>query len=140
MRVVSGCLFLGLLLVVAGCSSQVGPSVKGQVLFDGKPVAGARVIFEGKGGNATVTDKDGKFFLDGKQFKSVKPGTYVVRITKHVDKSGQEVPEDKYDDLIAANELVNKLPPQYGAAEENPLSAEIKEGANELPPFQLKSN
>ena len=97
------------------------------------------MIFEGKGGNITITDKDGKFFLDGKQFKSVKPGTYVVRITKYVDKSGQDVPEEKHDDLLAAGELVNKLPFQYGAPEENPLNAEIKEGANELPPFQLKS-
>src|SRR5215475_5479123 len=100
MRATSGFLFVNLLLLLAGCSGQVGPSVKGQVLFDGKPVGGARVIFEGKGGNAAVTDKDGKFYLDGRQFKSVKPGTYTVRISKHVDKSGNDVPEDKYDDLL----------------------------------------
>jgi hypothetical protein len=124
----------------SGCGGSVGPSVKGQVLLDDQPVAGARVSFEGKGGNMAVTDDKGKFFLDGRVFKSVKEGKYIVKITKHVDnKTGTAPSSEDHDQLLAAGMLRNTLPEQYGRNEENPLVAEIKPGANELPPFQLKS-
>jgi hypothetical protein len=134
-------LFTSVIILVPGCSSgNVGPSVKGQVLLDNKPVAGARVAFHGKGGAQTVTDQDGKFFLDGTAFKSVQPGKYIVRITKYVDKKTGKVPEtDDLDNKIAAGEVKNELPAHYGAAEENPLIADISAGANELKPFELKS-
>jgi hypothetical protein len=129
------CLFCAL----AGCSGTAGPSVKGQVLFDGKPVSDARVVFEGVGGSAAATDEEGKFHLDGTTFKTVKPGKYIVRISKLVDKKTGKVPDrEDYDQLLAADGLKNLLPAKYNQKEENPLIAEIKEGANDLPPFQLK--
>ena len=131
----------GLILVLAGCSGgTVGPKVKGQVLLDGKGVARAHVMFHGKGGTTTFTDDEGNFFLDGTTYKSVQPGKYVVRITKYVDKkSGQPVDAEDYGMLVASGKIKNILPDKYGAEEENPLVADIKEGLNELPPFQLKS-
>jgi hypothetical protein len=128
-----------LVCALAGCSGQVGPRVKGQVLFEGKPVSEARVIFEGAGGSAAVTDEEGKFYLDGTTFKTVKPGKYIVRVSKLVDKKTGKVPErEDYDQLHAADKLKNLLPARFNQNEENPLVAEIKEGVNELPPFQLK--
>ena len=129
------CMFFAL----AGCSGTVGPSVKGQVLFDGKAVSDARVVFDGVGGSAAVTNEEGKFYLDGTTFKTVKPGKYIVRVSKLVDKKTGKVPDrEDYDQLLAADGLKNLLPAKYNQKEENPLIAEIKEGANDLPPFQLK--
>jgi hypothetical protein len=129
-----------MLLALVGCSSQVGPKVKGQVLLDSKPVAGARVTFEGKGGTIAVTDNEGKFFLDGKAFSTVQPGKYVVLVTKFVDKEGKDVSAEDYDQKVASGDAVNSLPAVYSTPEQNPLSAEIKDGMNELKPFELKSN
>jgi hypothetical protein len=114
--------------------------VKGQVLLDGQPVAGARVTFEGKGGNTIVTDNEGKFFLEGKTFTIVQPGKYVILVTKFVDKDGKALPPEEYDQAVASNQAVNSLPEKYSGPEANPLSAEIKDGVNELKPFELKSN
>jgi hypothetical protein len=130
----------GLILVMVGCSGAVGPKVKGQVLLDGKAVEGARIVFEGKGGSTAITDSEGRFYLDGTTFKSVQPGAFVVRISKYVDKkTGKPPAEEDYDQMIASGAFKNALPNKYAAAEENPLSVEIKEGINELKPFELKS-
>lgn len=140
-RVFPAASILCLAIVLNGCGKgSAGPSVKGQVLLDDQPLAGARVVFEGVGGNKAVTDDKGKFLLDGKVFKSVKPGKYIVRITKHVNKKTGDAPSaEEHDQLLFAGELKNILPAHYGRKEENPLIVEIKEGVNELPPFQLKS-
>ena len=130
-----------LVLLAVGCSGgTVGPKIKGQVLLDGAPVSRARVNFEAKGiGTTATTDAEGKFFLDGTMFKTLKPGKYIVRIAKHVDKKTGEVPtEDELGQLRASDGLKNVLPEKYDAREENPLVVEIKDGLNELPPFQLK--
>lgn len=141
MRRCSAVLFLSCLVVfLASCSGAAGPRVKGQVLLDGKAVEGARVVFHGDGGNVTVTDAEGKFSLDGTTFKSVKPGKYIVRITKYVDKkTGQAIDPEQYDQVLAAGTAKNFLPDKYGGDEMNPLSGEIKAGENALPPFELKS-
>jgi hypothetical protein len=132
--------FAGLIFCLAGCSGATGPQIKGQVLLDGKPVAGARVEFHGKGGSVAVTDDEGKFYLDGTAFKKVEPGSYIVRVSKYVDrKTGKAPNAEEYDQLVAAGTIKNSLPEKYGAAEMNPLTAEIKEGLNELKPFELKS-
>jgi hypothetical protein len=130
-----------LVFFLVGCSGgTVGPRVKGQVLLDGKGVSKAHVMFHGKGGTTTFTDEEGKFYLDGTTYKSVQPGKYVVRITRYVDKkSGQPVDAEDYGMLVASGKVKNTVPERYGAEEENPLTADIKEGLNELPPFQLKS-
>jgi hypothetical protein len=129
------------LIFAIGCSGPVGPSVKGQVLLDGKPVSGARVVFEGKGGSLAVTDDNGKFHLDGSTFKKVDPGVYIVRVSKYIDaKTGKTPDSDDYEQMVAAGTFKNALPDIYAGNEGNPLTGiEIKEGQNELAPFQLKS-
>lgn len=126
---------------VTGCSNVVGPKVKGQVMLDGKPVAGARVMFYGKGGGGAVTDNDGKFYLDGSTFKTVQPGQYIVMVSKYVDiKTGKAIEGEDYDQVIASGKAKNEIPAKYSRNEENPLTnIEIKDGMNELKPFELKS-
>jgi hypothetical protein len=133
--------FSAVVVFVTGCSDVAGPKVKGQVLLDGKPVAGARVTFTGKGGGGGVTDNDGKFYLDGSTFKTVQPGKYIVLVTKYVDmKTGKAIEAEDYEQLIAAGKAKNELPARYSQNEENPLTGiEIKNGMNELKPFELKS-
>src|SRR5258708_1441455 len=95
-RVSSGfVVFGGLLFVLAGCSKVVGPSVKGQILMDGKPLTMANVIFAGGPSNCqAVTDEDGKFYLDGTVYKNVKPGKYQIQITKYVHRKTGKAPKD----------------------------------------------
>jgi hypothetical protein len=134
-------LFSLFVVFVTGCSDVVGPKVKGQVLLDGKPVAGARVMFFGKGGGGSVTDSDGKFYLDGTTFKTVQPGKYIVMVSKYVDmKTGKAFEGEDYEQAVAAGKAKSELPERYGRNEENPLTGiEIKDGMNELKPFELKS-
>lgn len=133
-------LFGGAFVFLAGCSNKVGPSVKGQVLLDGQPVSEARIVFEGKGGASTITDAEGKFFLDGTVYKNVKPGKYLVRVSKFADKkTGKVPPPEDYEQLVAAGMVKSMLPEKYDGTDQNPLNAEIKDGHNDLPPFQLKS-
>ena len=142
------CLLITLLLSLAGavaflggCSggSSSGTSIKGQVLFNSKPVTDARVLFHGEGGASAVTDQDGKFHLDGSRGKGVKEGKYRVVVYKYVDKSGKVPEADELEQLIAAGQVKSLLPVIYGEQETTPLSAEIKPGTNELKPFELKS-
>lgn len=131
----------GLCLLLAGCSGRVGPTVKGQVMLDGQPLGQARVVFEGKSGGAlATTDAEGKFFLDGTLHKTLQPGSYTVRVTKFVDKKSGEVPsENDYEQLLITGQVKNLVPAQYDKSEGNPLTAEIKEGANDLKPFEIKT-
>lgn len=136
------CFFVACCLTLIGCSGGgAGPRVSGQVLLDGQPVSEAQVEFQGKGGRSTVTDKDGKFEFDGSSpFKTIKPGTYKVTVTKYVDiKTGQALEADKVEMAKAANEVKYALPQIYADANSSPLSSDVKEGKNELKPFELKS-
>lgn len=131
--------FVAASLTVVGCSGgSVGPQVKGQVFLDNKELAGARIVFEGPGGNGTVTNDEGKFELPGtKPFNTVKPGKYTVYITKYVDKKGQPIEPEELEQMIAAGMVKSAIPAKYGSTDMNLLGAEIKEGLNELPPFKL---
>jgi len=135
------CFTVSSCLALLGCGGgAVGPSVKGQVLLDGQPVAEARVEFQGKGGQTAVTDKDGVFELNGKTpFKTVQPGTYKVTVTKFVDASGQPIPPDQYEMIKMTGKAKQSLPKKYTERTSTDLSADIKEGKNELKPFELKS-
>ena len=136
-------LALFLAAAVIGCSGGGShPRIKGQVLLDGKSVPQARVEFKGpKSGNIVMTDDDGKFELDGSSaFKSLKPDKYMVLITKIVDKSGKTPEPEDYEQLIASGLGKNALPAKYGDPDFAQFTGiEIKEGVNELPPFELKS-
>ena len=134
---------IALAAILAGCGSGGGGSglkVKGQVLLDSKPLTDAQLTFEGPGGKLATTDAEGKFELDGRTpATSLKPGKYVVLVNKWVDKKGNPIDKEDLEQHKSAGTAKNLVPQKYWDIEFAPLTAEIKEGVNELKPFELKS-
>jgi hypothetical protein len=139
---------IGLLMASAcGCSGGKGPKVTGSVTLNGQPLADAQVVFEpvtrksGLGGAVTRTDQDGKFEVrpQPKSGQTLKPGKYVVLITKLVDKNGNVPSAEEFAQLQRARALRNTLPPRYNDKDFPQFPVDIKEGDNHLPPFAVKS-
>lgn len=134
-------------IVLTGCGSP-GPEIKGVVTFDGKPMEGARLMFEpldahSELGAAIVkTDATGAFKIEPRPDtgETLKPGKYAVSATRKTDAQGNVPSEADYGQLEAAGQLRDTIPTKYmfqpGATPT--LSAEIKEGDNELK-FDLTS-
>jgi hypothetical protein len=121
-------------LATASCGGG-GPKlhpVKGSVLYQDKPAAGATVVFQPV--NSTpespmpsgVVGEDGTFTLKTHPHGDGAPsGEYVVLVTLF--------PPD-------AREMRNPqslLPARYGTAAESPLRATVTAGNNQLEPFRL---
>jgi hypothetical protein len=111
-------------LMAGGCG-PVRPllvPVAGHVFMDGKPVAGASVMFVGVSRPATgVTDAGGRFALGTWSSGDGAPaGEYVVCVTKQAvagpGDNGYVVPQ-------------NLLPAVYGAVDTTPLRARVERGA-----------
>jgi hypothetical protein len=131
-------------LGLPGCGGGGGTTVTGSVMLNGAPLAGADVSFAGDsqsklGGFSTKTDGQGKFEIrSGTRPAVIQPGTYRVMISKFVDKKGQVPNQEDYEQLKAAGMLRDLVPRKYNDPAESVLTAEIKAGANDLPPFDLK--
>jgi hypothetical protein len=127
------------LIAALGCESQpervaVHP-VSGQVTYAGKPAAGVKVFFYPTSGPTIpvipsnphgVTGPDGKFTLstygDG---DGAPEGTYQV-ILFWPPEAGEDEEEADTDRLLG-----------WYAVSQSKLTADVKPGANDLPPFQL---
>jgi hypothetical protein len=136
-------LALGLVLSLAdGCSSgkpeevrkPVHP-VRGKVLFQGKPAKGAFVFFVPVNEPPDTPDPrpraevgdDGSFTLSMYGIDDGAPvGEYKVAVTWE----GKVLPDGREEPL-------DKLMGRYSVASTR-LKATVKEGPNELPPFQLQ--
>jgi hypothetical protein len=117
--------------------------VKGKVLFKGQPAEGAQVVFRpaaesAGGGGSTPTasqpnpygdvKSDGTFTLRTEPIGEGAPaGDYVVMISWYTR-------TDPEDPLTAKS----KLPAKYSDPTTPILKATVKEGDNDLPPFDLK--
>ncbi len=154
MRCTFRLLILAILLSAAlasGCSSGKGGKVKGRVLLDGKPLADAQVVFHLKdaaaAANQAITDAEGNFLVQPDAAgRTLSPGSYVVYITKYVQKDGTVPSAEDLDMQIASGTLRNVVPSRYGppsteadTTATSPLTADIHNGDNDLPPFELKS-
>jgi hypothetical protein len=104
--------------------------VRGTVLLEGAPVAGAKVVFYalekgGKQKNYTadaLTDSDGTFTISTYQANDGAPiGDYAVTVVLR---------EPDID--LAGNAGPNKLPARYAAADTTSLRAQIQAGGNEF--------
>ena len=129
------CLFL---LAAASCSSKdnrkpVYP-VKGRVLFQDKPAAGAFVVFVPVNEPPEPTDprpgayadEEGVFTLNTYGTGDGAPaGEYIVTVVWREKGTGDEEGPDR-------------LQGRYGDPKNSKLRATVKEGPNELPPFRLK--
>ena len=121
-----------LALVVVGCSGG-GPDlgkVTGNVTLDGKPLQGAIVQFEPKGGRPSsgTTDSEGNYELNYTfQEKGALLGKHTVRIYPQTeDEEGNQLPPD----------AIVKIPATYN--EQSELTAEVEPGSNTCD-FELHS-
>jgi hypothetical protein len=141
-----GALFLASLVVsLSGCSAKTGPKITGKVTLDGKPLSGAQVTFEPKAtslvsGGRAITADDGTFEIkpDKLTKQTLKPGEYVVLITKFVDKTGKVPSEEDLLQLEASKSARNLVPSKYSVREQPLLEVTVKEGDQDLPVFALK--
>lgn len=119
--------------VLAGCGSHEGPVVykaTGTVTFDGKPVETGRITF--KGTNAT----DRTYAADitnGAYTLELEAGPKIVEIT-----ASRLIP-GKFDNSNGKPEPVGEMyiPKIYNA--QSQLKAEVKDGGENVFPFELKS-
>ncbi len=139
------------LVLLLGCQPTAkGPPlvpVEGVVTLDGKPLAGANVMFvprgETRGDKAFYgkTNASGKFVAtsaDGKQ-KGTAVGNYQVVINKLVKPDGSDfVPDPNAgpEDTGGFREL---LPAAYSDAAKSNLTAEVPEGGAKNLEFKLNS-
>jgi hypothetical protein len=138
----------GLLLALAGCSGGGGPTIKGVVTMDGKPLADAEVELiaydrsQPLGGDIVQTDASGRFEIKPHPRKSpLKPGKFAVLVSKWVDaKTGRPLPPEDVGMQKMAGTARNLVPSQYNNKEDrSPLSAEIKAGSNDLGTLDVKT-
>jgi hypothetical protein len=138
-------LALGLIIsfvAVVGCGGGMVP-IKGEVLLDGKPIAGATVTFFPQAGGQSgtgVTDSSGVFSIYTGNKAGVPAGSYKVTVTKT---GGAVAPADmtpgspEYMKMMAksggpktgpgatASTSTNQLPDKYSTPEKTPLSVTI---------------
>jgi hypothetical protein len=150
--------WLCLAFLLAGCSGPGGPArVTGQLTLDGEPLADMLVTFRGKaleGEFGGKTGPDGRFDLavNGKSGQYGKAGRYVVVVTK-THNAGVTPPPGKVatDDEERLKELMKgtapglapdhgSVPRVYTDASTSPFEVEIKDGATELAPLDLKTD
>jgi hypothetical protein len=139
-------------LVLAGCGGPSRPEmspVSGTVLFQGKPLAGAEVVFRNDAAPrfaSGTTDAQGKFRLTTyENFDGATIGEYKVTVTKSQINEAMtgnvDEPSANYGAAMAAAasgkiETKNEVPSKYATAETSDLTAKVtKEGPNE---FQFK--
>ncbi len=111
--------------------------VSGQVLYEGQPVAGALVALlplDERWSERAIgrTDADGRFRLTTYLSNDGAPeGSYVVGISMAQEESGRE------DEDGNGRPSVIALPARYAQHRTSGLTATIRPGINELPPFHL---
>jgi hypothetical protein len=130
------------LLFAAGCFGDYDSKapklqpVTGVVKLDGNPMKNADLMFLPKTGDLEAggrSDADGKYELYVRDKKGAVAGSYKVTISKRVRDDGSEFPEDRSAMGIGKE----TLPPKFVDRTRTELTAEVKEGSNEIN-FDLK--
>lgn len=115
------------LALMIGCGSESGLApVKGRVLMNGQPLAGAAVMFHPEGGGmpATgVTDSNGDFEMETSQVKGAAIGKNNVSVSKQVNAESNRKTEES--EIVAMKSLT---PPKYASPQTSGLSVDVKPG------------
>jgi hypothetical protein len=130
-------------MAIVGCGEKGIPCnvVHGSVNVDGKPAEGAMVIFCPVGGSEQVqktrpfgfTESDGKFeLLTVKKGDGAPAGDYKVIIQW----PAKTTPNGDGGRSMGGDRLQGR----YMNLEKSQLTATVKQGVNDLPPFELKSH
>ena len=137
---------LGLL----GCGALVGLScgsggdlnpVQGVVRHAGKPLAGALVSFHADGSATTsvpptaLTKEDGTFSVSTGESAGAPAGTYTVTVIHSVP---VKRPPDGSMSMGDSTETEDSLKGAYADRATSQIKVTIKDGANQLEPFDLK--
>jgi hypothetical protein len=123
------------LLLATGCTSKKTVKerptfpVKGTVLFEGRPVGDALVVFHPPVGrddppvfSMARTDANGRFEVSTyKPYDGAPAGSYRVSVVKYDDQEGTHL-----------------LPPTYADPATSGLRVEVRDTGNELEPFRLR--
>jgi hypothetical protein len=131
-------------LPALGCLSCSGGGnlnpVQGKVLLKGQPLAGAVVTFHPKGGDGVTgvpsvgrTGKDGTFTLTTGPKDGAPAGSYVVTLI-----CPEEVPRSKKGFSTEPPDTRDRFQGAYADRATSKIEVEIKKGANQLDPFDLK--
>jgi hypothetical protein len=130
------------LLVGGGCSREAGPKTvpaSGKVLYNGQPVAGAKVAFLGDGNSLPalgITDKNGEFELTTRDpGDGAVPGKHVVTVSKAVPGKKQTGPADNSMEAAVARgkeaesdqPSLSLLPDHYAIASQSGLQQTVSE-------------
>jgi hypothetical protein len=142
-------------LTLSGCTGSDRPAiapVRGQVTLDGKPIAGATVVFLCQGAPRPavgITDSSGNFQLTTfEQNDGAVVGTHVVAVKKSASLSEEAVPTNESDaELDSAKEIDDavkrslgarrksqktrpEIPTKYGHRSTSNLSKDVVAGEN----------
>ncbi len=132
---------LGTALAAVACVSCAGGQkvypVRGQVLFQGKPAAGATVVFHPVSADPKAVERpptptgtvqpDGSFTLSTYPYgDGAPPGEYKVAVV-WLDR-----------EKAVEGSVPNRLPAKYASPQDSGLTATVNAGPTELQPFQLK--
>jgi hypothetical protein len=129
---------LCLCLCLTACASRYGDHppyrTSGQLLVNGRPAPGARVVFHhlGDWGEKSIvpqgmTDEDGRFTLSTYDPGDGAPaGDYRVVVEWPAYRRGKNVGPDR-------------LGGKFARADSSGLTAHVEAGTNQLPPFELQA-
>jgi hypothetical protein len=124
---------------LAGCSQQEKlNAVSGKVLYQGEPLSGALVSFHPKDGQPYVatglTKEDGAFAVVTGESVGAHAGTYKVTVMCQVPVKSQASGMS----FGGMEETEDRLKGAYSNFKTSTIEVEIKDGPNQLEPFDLK--
>ena len=125
---VTGSLFVCSALV-AGCGGPV--NVEGKIFRDGKPLAGAQVLFIPLGGGeqaGDLTDEEGNFRLKSPQALGIVPGEYLVTVSKMDYPPGMKRPDPHQMTMAMTAMMKQTLPAAYTLQDKTPLRVIVPRG------------
>lgn len=135
MRCVNRCLLiLGACFWLNGCGARGEPlcTVPGQVVFQGKPVSGAVIIFHSADGRTSIQAplaEDGKFRVGTFDQKGLPPGTYRVSI-KPTSSAGGAIPLAGMEKEPGTSRPHPLIPARFHDPQTSQLKAEVRAGVD----------
>ncbi len=126
-------------IFINGCKREAPPGppklvpVSGKITHEGKPLAGAVVVFNPSGteGNLSIgeTDANGEFKLSHMNFPGCSAGQYKVGVSLKMNSKGKPVTLSEQSALAPSAETmqaIEVIPDQYSSLGKTMLTAEVK--------------
>jgi hypothetical protein len=130
-RIAAGALLLASILA-NGCGGPV--NVEGKILWAGKPLAGAQVLFIPVAGGqqaGDVTDAEGHFRLQNPKTMGIVPGEYLVTVSKKDYPPGMKRPDLHEMSLALSAKMRQLLPNKYTLQDHTPLRVKVPRGGTQ---------